>query len=290
MANLRLRYPVQAGPYISQRYGENPDIYKKFGLKGHEGLDCRAPVGTEIIASADGFAVEVGDQGTKGYGKYIKLRHDFGETVYAHLQKFAIKQGEQVKAGQTIGYADSTGFSTASHLHFGLRVNPYNRNDGWLGYSDPEPYLFGQESEQSLPVWLISFLTENQIEVGKAESAIRAWADSHKQIAGIIENLNSYKNFIDDLQGQIKAKDIAFPELLSRAAQLKNYEATTQDVASKYANFVAKTASAISTENKEPGWVLNALQKFVMQTQPVNLTSTELILLGLKKFFENLKK
>ena len=97
---MKLLYPLKREPFITQKYGANPEEYKKYkiggvALKAHEGTDLRAPNGTEVVACDDGFCQEAIDQGKIGYGKYIKLVHSWGESVYAHLQEFKIKQGNQ---------------------------------------------------------------------------------------------------------------------------------------------------------------------------------------------------
>src|SRR3990167_8641995 len=144
--NMKILYPLKHTPYITQKFGANPTFYSQYSiggvkLKGHEGLDLRAPIGTIVVACDDGKVTEITNQGTKGYGKYVKIVHPWGESVYAHLQEFKVVQGAQVVKGQEVALADNTGNSTASHLHFGIRINPYNRADGWGGYSDPEPHL-----------------------------------------------------------------------------------------------------------------------------------------------------
>ena len=64
--------------------------------------------------------------GTRGYGKYVKLRHTNGyETAYGHMSAFArgIQPGTRVRQGQIIGYVGSTGLSTGPHLHYEILVN-----------------------------------------------------------------------------------------------------------------------------------------------------------------------
>ena len=111
----------------------------------HRALDFRAAVGTPVYAAADG-TVETAyrwnghrTQGdTNSYGNMLKLRHaDYRggrlETLYAHLSKLCVAQGETVYEGQLIGYSGDTGNCYGAHLHFevrwkGSRTNPLN----WL--------------------------------------------------------------------------------------------------------------------------------------------------------------
>lgn len=139
---MPLRKPFDGTFSITQLFGKNPQNYAQFGLKGHEGIDYGVPNGTPILAAYDGIVAEAANQ--KQYGNYVKLQHAWGETVYAHLDKFSVGEGDNVKAGDVIGQSDNTGNSTGAHLHFGLRINPYSRSDGWAGFSDPLPYLNGK--------------------------------------------------------------------------------------------------------------------------------------------------
>ena len=111
----------------------------------HRALDFRAAVGTPVYAAEAG-TVEVAyrwngkrTQGdTNSYGNMLKLRHatyKYGtlETLYAHLSKLCVAQGETVQEGQLIGYSGDTGNCYGAHLHFevrwkGQRTNPLN----WL--------------------------------------------------------------------------------------------------------------------------------------------------------------
>ena len=144
---MKIQYPLQYEKHITQPFGTRPEYYKQFtiggvSLKGHEGADLRAPNGTPVLACDDGMVVETVDQGSSGYGKYIKLQHpNWGESVCAHLKEFKVYQGLQVKKGQVIALSNNSGNSSAPHLHFGIRINPYNKSDGWGGYSDPEPHF-----------------------------------------------------------------------------------------------------------------------------------------------------
>ena len=96
----------------------------------HRALDFRAAVGTPVYAAADGTvetAYRWNGRRTQGdinsYGNMVKLRHaDYRggrlETLYAHLSKLCVAQGETVYEGQLIGYSGDTGNCYGAHLNF----------------------------------------------------------------------------------------------------------------------------------------------------------------------------
>lgn len=194
---MKIDYPLKRDKYITQKFGETRyfdySIYKIGGvsLKGHNGIDLRAATGTEVVACDEGFCQEVIDQGKVGYGKYIKVIHSWGESIYAHLSQFKVKQGDQVKKGQVIALSGNTGNSSGPHLHFAIRINPYTRSDGWGGYSDPEPHLFGETStELDMPDWakkLQPFFIEHKLQNGQIEGAVRQWFGDSKILQGFVQ-------------------------------------------------------------------------------------------------------
>lgn len=115
----------------------------------HSGLDFTADRGTEVYATGDGVVVKV-ESKRWGYGKSIIIDHGFGyKTLYAHLSKFEVKEGQKIKRGELIGLIGSTGKSTGPHLHYevikdGVKVNP-------IGYfhSDLTPEQYEQMLEMS---------------------------------------------------------------------------------------------------------------------------------------------
>ena len=104
--------------------------YRPRRRRVHNGLDIKVYVGDTIRAAFDGKVRVVKNQGRRGYGKYIVIRHDNGlETVYGHLSKQIVDINQLVKAGEPIGLGGNTGRSTGSHLHFetrflGIPLNP----------------------------------------------------------------------------------------------------------------------------------------------------------------------
>lgn len=108
----------------------------------HEGIDFTAPTGTEIYATGDGRVKEVKRLRT-GFGNHIIIDHGFGyETIYAHLNEFNVRRGQQVKRGEVIGFVGSTGLSTAPHLHYEVKLNGRNVDPAHYFFNDltPEEY------------------------------------------------------------------------------------------------------------------------------------------------------
>lgn len=88
----------------------------------HQGLDIAVGTGTPVVATADGKVVLSGWGG--GYGNLVKIDHGNGlETLYGHNDKVAVTVGQEVKKGQIISYAGSTGNSTGPHVHYEIRKN-----------------------------------------------------------------------------------------------------------------------------------------------------------------------
>jgi len=115
-------------------------IYKT--AEFHPGMDFAAPMGTEIYATGDGI-IERADNTAQGYGNHVVINHDYGyKTLYAHMTKFVVRIGQQVKRGQLIGFVGSTGLSTAPHVHYEVIKNGQKTNPINFYYNDltPEQY------------------------------------------------------------------------------------------------------------------------------------------------------
>jgi murein DD-endopeptidase MepM/ murein hydrolase activator NlpD len=106
---------------MSSGFGYRSDPFTGAGAM-HNGLDFKGPIGTPILAAADGRITHAGSQG--GYGNTIEITHANGlVTRYAHLSGFNVKLGQKVARGAQIARMGSTGRSTGSHLHFEVRLN-----------------------------------------------------------------------------------------------------------------------------------------------------------------------
>lgn len=132
---------------VTQEFGENPEFYSKIPgyavpLRGHNGRDYGTPVGSAIYASDDGTVFDIRTEAS-GFGLHMLLQHSWGATLYAHLDQVLVANGQTVSKGQVIAKSGASGIGSGPHLHFGVKVYPSDRADGWGGYTDPRPYLEG---------------------------------------------------------------------------------------------------------------------------------------------------
>ncbi len=145
---MQLKYPIDK-VFITQGFGENPQVYAQFGLKGHDGIDLRtrfidSPLGRRYVTAAAIGVVEDVRFDVKGYGIHIRLRHPDGSlTIYGHLTKPYVSRGQKVSQGDRIGLTGNSGFSTGPHLHFEYRPAGWEKNttNGFGGAVDPIPFL-----------------------------------------------------------------------------------------------------------------------------------------------------
>jgi len=113
--------PVSGGTISANGY------YPSSG-KYHGAIDYAIPVGTKVVAAADGV-VMLTQNLTGSYGTYVVIRHANGlQSYYAHGQRgsIVVSPGDTVKKGQKIMLSGNTGNSSGPHLHFEVRKSPYN--------------------------------------------------------------------------------------------------------------------------------------------------------------------
>jgi murein DD-endopeptidase MepM/ murein hydrolase activator NlpD len=101
-------------------------VNSAFGARGccsfHPGIDIDAPAGAPVHAAAAGFVVVAGEE--SGYGNRVVVDHGRGlTTVYAHLDRIAVRSGEAVTSASTLGTVGCTGVCDGDHLHFEVRLN-----------------------------------------------------------------------------------------------------------------------------------------------------------------------
>lgn len=106
--------------WFMRGFGHCPDPFTGT-VKMHEGIDIAAPIGTPVIAPADGIVQKV--QRTNDFGIIIEISHykDL-TTMYAHLQNPNVINGQSVKRGDIIGFVGTSGKITGPHLHYEIRI------------------------------------------------------------------------------------------------------------------------------------------------------------------------
>jgi murein DD-endopeptidase MepM/ murein hydrolase activator NlpD len=125
LASLPTRWPVRGG--VNSEFGNRQSPWTT-DREFHSGLDIRAERNTPIQAPAAGTVVHAG--AAQDYGTAIVLDHGQGiRTLYGHLQKVNVQNGQRVERGAVIGYTGNTGRSSGPHLHYeilvkGQAVNP----------------------------------------------------------------------------------------------------------------------------------------------------------------------
>jgi murein DD-endopeptidase MepM/ murein hydrolase activator NlpD len=122
-------WPFEHDHNITSRFGTRVDPISG-EIKTHGGTDIAAPLGTPILAAADGVVVAATWHNTSGY--YVRIKHNNTySTLYAHCSVLYVTAGQEVKQGQVIADCGSTGYSTGPHLHYeviqnGVRVDALN--------------------------------------------------------------------------------------------------------------------------------------------------------------------
>ena len=185
---MRIYRPIQTNN-ITQKFGDNfaciriypplkiaykskdvcptgyTDFYATMGLAGHNGYDLKSwhgePVYFPVAGDYEWFGInELDSNGGRGVNVFSKGRvlGEYRKFRFWHLKESVIKDGDRIIPGQLLGYADSTGASSATHLHFDMKLadeerNSLNTENGYAGCVDIEPYF---ENEFILDILHIS--------------------------------------------------------------------------------------------------------------------------------------
>ena len=125
-----LQWPLPVAGTITSQFGHRVDPITG-EVSSHTGTDIACAEGTPILAAADGTITVANSLDSWGgsYGYYIQIDHGGGlETLYAHCSSICVTTGQQVQAGEVIGYVGHTGRVTGNHLHLEVRIDG-NRAD-----------------------------------------------------------------------------------------------------------------------------------------------------------------
>lgn len=112
---------MPANGHLTSNYGPRMSPYAG-RIKMHEGLDIGAPIGTSIVAPADGVVTFSGPK--PGFGNFVQIDHGYGvETIFGHASSLSVRKGQKVNRGDKIATVGNTGYSTGPHVHYEVRVN-----------------------------------------------------------------------------------------------------------------------------------------------------------------------
>ncbi len=114
--DLHLLWPLEH-PKLTSRFGEQDIAFHQEVF--HSGQDMAAPEGTPIHAAADGTVTKSGDG---AFGLNVYIQQESNTFIYGHMSQSAVTVGQEVKAGDLIGYVGCTGECTGPHLHFEIRI------------------------------------------------------------------------------------------------------------------------------------------------------------------------
>ncbi len=145
-----LRYPFYGKTRITSGFNPHRRHPITGKIRSHKGVDFALKTGTNILAPADGIILTTSYQ-AGGAGRYIRLKHDSKyKTIYMHLSKILVKQGQRVKRGDIIAKSGNSGRSTGPHLHYEFHINniPHNPMTVRLPGADIFSKLSGSEKNR----------------------------------------------------------------------------------------------------------------------------------------------
>jgi murein DD-endopeptidase MepM/ murein hydrolase activator NlpD len=154
---IYLSFPFRGTGRLLQTWGANAEFYRGFEyngvqLKGHTGLDFAVEPQAEFVAVDQGRVVEISRE-PGGFERYIKIEHRWGESLYAFVGRIHAESGQLIVRGATLATAGEALSSLAGMtlFHFAIRISPFNRFDGYGGFTDPLPFLNPSDLAASEP-------------------------------------------------------------------------------------------------------------------------------------------
>jgi len=121
-------------------------------MRAHRGIDYSAPTGTAVQSVGAGVVEFAGRQ--SGYGNVVEIRHDkVRTTLYAHLSRIDVHDGQAVAQGQRIGAVGATGWATGPHLHFEFRIDGEHVDPTIVAGTRPEPLAVDGAARARFATW-----------------------------------------------------------------------------------------------------------------------------------------
>ncbi|MFH1004000.1 MAG: M23 family metallopeptidase [Bacteroidota bacterium] len=191
--------------------------YKKF----HKGIDIQQRKGDTIVVAFNGVVRLALKKG--GYGNVVVIRHYNGlETVYAHLSKIRVKEGDVLSAGDLVGLAGNTGKSTGPHLHFEVRFKGVAINPMYIISFEYGSLLFNiVEFKKNKYGVLSAFHPDTEFHIVEKGETLAEIANHYGTTVVKLRKLNDMKGYVKLKQGQeLRVKEI-FPNEFASSFNLQ---------------------------------------------------------------------
>ena len=118
-------WPVESREVLSS-FGRRANPFSGYGYEMHYGVDIEAPLGTPVLATADGV-VEFSGFSDGGHGNLVVITHEYGySTLYAHNSELLVGEGDMVSRGDVIALSGNSGRATGAHCHYEVKLNGVN--------------------------------------------------------------------------------------------------------------------------------------------------------------------
>lgn len=271
---MSLIHPVKK-VYITQVWGVNPNVYARFGLKGHNGVDYRvfneagnrATTGP-IYAAHNGVVVEA-LYDVNGYGYYLKIENDSEGSIYGHLEKDSWEKvgvGNYYDQGDYICHANNSGFSTGAHLHWGYYPKPRNRSNGYSGTIDPLP-LIKNDNEASMPskgIYYEDIEGFGPIDFGdetQVKAFINEFQENRKRIDSARDERDNYKSQLDVYKSEYEK------EMKDIRAKMASLEEAAKEYKDRYKRYVTKVSQKLDTTQDEPAQMAELTRLVVVEDE-----------------------
>ncbi len=217
-----MRKPFEGDYPITQRFGENPDIYARFGLQGHNGVDFGLPLSTPLVSPILGRVIQVRND-PSGYGNTVVIENEVLAVRLAHLTRFTVGETQQVQEGELVGYSGNTGFSTGPHLHLGIYTKPRQDNNGFSGYVDPLPYMEGEVAD--LEALKIQVAVDHQ-DIENAGKVITEMRDI--TLPQILRELDGFRGRLENMEKSNSIFSDATTHIMEDTEHLKESQSVLQ--------------------------------------------------------------
>ncbi len=181
-ASISLAYPFEGNRKIIKRFGEmltdqnEIDLYREHTIVGHDGIDIAMVPGQEVKATDTGLVSFVGQT---VYGLTVVIDHAWGRSYYGRLNQVTVNKNTQVTKGTVIALSGNSGLTneTPPHLHFGIRLQQYDEDNGFAGKIDPLPYMEVPFSTATQIVhWNVRLKKGDTIRLGYLAASLSTWA------------------------------------------------------------------------------------------------------------------